>query len=92
MNSSSLSHSADVDIRLHVGDTCLDVVQLGPDFLILADGCRRPLRPCNAELIVIIDGDIDRRTIFLPEGIDPDSIRTPVATRQFTEVEALERV
>ena len=45
------------------------------------DGCRRPLRPCNAELIVENDGDIDRQTGFLPEGICPDSIRTPVATK-----------
>ena len=82
MNSYSVGHSAEVDIRLQVGGVCLDVVQLGSDFLMLEERCRSLLPSCDAELIVEIDGDIDRRPVFLPEGICPDSIRTPITMRQ----------
>ncbi|MFV2065645.1 MAG: hypothetical protein ACC645_01595 [Pirellulales bacterium] len=81
MNSASVGHSADVEMHLIVGGHRLDVVQLGADFLMLEDACRRSLEPCKAELIVEIDGDIDRRDVFLPEGICPGSVRTPIATR-----------
>ena len=86
MNSYSVGHSAEVDIRLQVGGVCLDVVQLGSDFLMLEERCRSLLPSCDAELIVEIDGDIDRRPVFLPEGICPDSIRTPITMRQMGQV------
>ena len=41
--------------RLRVGGACLDVVQLGSDFLMLEERCRSLLPSCDAELIVEID-------------------------------------
>ena len=67
MMSPRSSHSADVQIRLEVAGKSLNVGQVGRDFCILRD--RIVTEPIDAELVVSIDGHMDRTKVFLPEGI-----------------------
>lgn len=65
-------------MHLAVGSRRLAIVQVGPDFMILAEPVEIP--PTRGELVVEIDGDEKRRTIYLPEGIRATDIQTPIAS------------
>jgi len=64
-------------MSLIVGDREFAVGQLGPKFLML--DVPASCAPTNAELIVTIDGDEKRRTIYLPDGLKPEVRMTPIA-------------
>ena len=74
-----VGHSAEVKMRLEIGDATLPVAQLGPDFLIV----RTPVEhaPTDAVLYFSIDGNERRRDIHLPEGISAARTRTPIKGR-----------
>ena len=74
-----VGHSAEVKMRLEIGDTTLPVAQLGPDFLIV----RTPVEhaPTDAVLYFAIDGNERRRDIRLPEGMSAARTRTPIRGR-----------
>jgi len=63
---------------MHVvaGENRFRVAQVGPDFLIAAEPTQLP--PSTVELIVEIDGQEKRRLIYLPDGVRPSVVRTPI--------------
>jgi len=71
-------HSATVDLQLHVGGRVLPLSQVGPDHCILAvptdiaAGC--------AEIVVVIDGRVQRRAVELLPKILGSDRRIPVKT------------
>jgi len=65
----SSGYSARVEMHLHLpGGEILPVAQSGPDFLILRQPVVRP--PCEATLVVDVDGSITRFPSWLPNGIN----------------------
>jgi hypothetical protein len=65
-------------MTLTAGEKEIAVAQLGPNFLIVAEPTS--LLPTDAELVVTVDGDEDRRKIDLPDGIRPEVRRTPIGS------------
>jgi hypothetical protein len=61
-------------MHLEVGDELLPVNQLGPDFAIVEATTAHS--PGPAKLLVAVDGDLTVRPVILPEGIQPNEIRT----------------
>jgi hypothetical protein len=74
-----VGHSAEVKMRLELGDSTFPVAQLGPDFLILRTLVEQA--PADAVLFYSVDGKERRRDIRLPEGISPTRPRTPIVGR-----------
>jgi hypothetical protein len=73
------AHSALVSMRL-VSDTIdLPIAQLGPDFLILENPA--DLAPRSAEIVLRGDSTERRWPVNLPDGIDPATLRTRIASR-----------
>jgi hypothetical protein len=64
------SYSADVRIRLESGDSAYRVAQVGPAMLIMGDQCRLP--PCDARLVISVDGVEDAYDIYLCDGVSPE--------------------
>jgi hypothetical protein len=60
-------HSACVQMRLLIGGHSLRVAQMGPNFLILDDTADYP--PGNAEIVLSVDGQAERWTVHLPNGL-----------------------
>ena len=69
-------YSADVRLQLCLPDVVLELAQIGPDRLILDAPVDHP--PCEAEVVMQIDGNERRWPVFLPSGISRNSrvIRT----------------
>ncbi|MBX9679685.1 MAG: hypothetical protein K2X38_13055 [Gemmataceae bacterium] len=70
-------HSANVQMSLVVGDCEFSVAQSGIGYIILESPAMHP--PADAVFIVTIDGDEKRRSIRLPQGIQQEVRRTPIA-------------
>ena len=68
---SATSHSADVQLVLKVGTKIYELGQIGPDAVFFASETELP--PCDAEVIMTIDGREHRRQVTLPEGANPQS-------------------
>ncbi len=60
-------HSADVKIDLILNGHTLPVAQLGPDFLVLDHPAEYPAG--TAEILMSVDGEAERWSVRLPEGI-----------------------
>jgi hypothetical protein len=74
------AHSADVDIILNVNGLSVRVAQLGPDFIILHQKINHP--PTEGEITLRVDASESRWKIFLPEGLDADSVRIPTVVKR----------
>ena len=72
-------HSAEVEMRLMIGDKALPIGQLGPDFLLL----RAPIdhAPTAAVLYLSIDGNEHEWDVWLPDGISAASRRVTIARK-----------
>jgi hypothetical protein len=75
----SSAHSAIVTLHLKIDDRTIPLTHLAHDFAIVADVCELP--PCNAEIVMSVDGVIDRMLVFLPEGCGGGNRRICVAPR-----------
>ena len=64
------AYSADVRVRLRIGERTLEVAQVGDGFCILRD--HQPHEPANAKLDIIVDGRTVTHSIFLCQGILAD--------------------
>ena len=64
-------YSAKVDLKLIVGDQTYDLGQVGPELVIFRDPVSLP--PCDAVLIMTIDGHEQRSNIRLLDGASPDN-------------------
>jgi hypothetical protein len=76
-NAANSGHSADVRIHLIVNGASLPVAQLGPDFFTLREPAELP--PTEAEIVMSIDGEVSRWTVYLPNGVRPNDARTKIA-------------
>jgi hypothetical protein len=65
-------YSADVRVYLVIGEEALDVAQVGPEFLVLAES--RDIQECFAEIVVEVDG---RRTLY-PVVIEGATVEDPI--------------
>jgi hypothetical protein len=65
------SHSTTVHGWIIVGESRLELAQLGPGRCVVRESLDLP--PSAAELFVSVDGDIQHRTIYLPNGISKAS-------------------
>lgn len=52
------------------------VAQVGPDFMIVTESVQLP--PIAVELVAEIDGQIKRRSVYLPNGVQTGVVRTPI--------------
>jgi hypothetical protein len=81
MSAHSLSgqggHSARVKMLLLVGNGCIPVVQMGPDFLLLDAPFDHP--PTHASVILRVDESERRWNVHLPNGISAGSKRVVIA-------------
>lgn len=66
--------STQVRMHLEVGGERLPVNQLGLDFAIVEATTAH--LPGPAQLLVTVDDDLTVRPVFLPEGIQPGTVRT----------------
>jgi hypothetical protein len=69
-------HSADVRIALSINGHVLSVGQLGPDFIILREPINYP--PTDASILLSIDGDEQRWSVHLPDGIEVSKAATRI--------------
>ncbi|QDV81819.1 hypothetical protein TBK1r_07410 [Stieleria magnilauensis] len=69
----SVVFSAQVELRLHVGDRSYELGQLGPDFALLRTAS--PLQAGDAEIESVIDGKTTRRRIRITKSISGDCRR-----------------
>lgn len=60
-------HSADVRMHLLLNGHVLRIAQMGPNFLLLDDTVEHP--PANAEIVLSVDGQAERWTVRLPNGL-----------------------
>jgi hypothetical protein len=72
MNRTNLGHSAEISMSLIVGGQCYVVRSTGPNELVLAKAAR--IAPCQAELIITIDGDERTSLINLSGSGDSESV------------------
>jgi hypothetical protein len=69
-------HSAKVQMTLIIGGISHQIGQLGPDFIILANPFTAP--PSKAEIVMDVDGHVDRWEVFLSKGVSPNLRRVPI--------------
>ena len=71
-------YSSDVSLRLLVGDLSIALSQIGPGYINLREPIPIGVDPCDAELLVRVDGTERRVPIRLVDGVYPfdDSART----------------
>lgn len=68
--------SRTVSMRMVAGGAEIGIDQFGGDFLMTSYPF--PVPPCAAEVTISLDGEPDRFTIYLVDGIDPSRSRQPV--------------
>jgi hypothetical protein len=76
-NPQSIGHSAQVEMKLHIGTDVFAIAQLGPGFFILKQPFEHP--PTFAEVTLKIDGTESRWQVQLVDGINPNQTRTRTA-------------
>ena len=80
MSSYANSHSSDVDLRLVIGDTVLELARVSPQACTLRKPAAFPAG--EAELVIVIDGHEQRYAVYLPDGILPSSHQVKYITRE----------
>jgi hypothetical protein len=71
-----MSYSATIRLELHVDDKVFSLRQTGPDFIDV----RQPVEmvPCEADVVVWIDGSEYRRRVSLVDGMSPSCERIKI--------------
>ncbi|HEY2343529.1 MAG TPA: hypothetical protein VGH90_10885 [Chthoniobacteraceae bacterium] len=70
-------HSADVDMELRVNGAVLSIGQMGPDFLLMDSLVDHP--PCDATIVLRVDGVERQWRVRLPEGLSAEVERVKIA-------------
>jgi hypothetical protein len=73
MNAPANGYSSNVRLELRLNGTTLQVAQVAPDWCILMEPIDHP--PCDAEMVLHIDGHRRSRNVKLPVGISKNSKR-----------------
>lgn len=73
MNASSpaTGYSATVRLELIAGDQVLELGQIGPDMIHVRTPISLP--PCEADVVMHVDGHERHWPVFLPDGIQTES-------------------
>jgi hypothetical protein len=71
------AHSAQVEMRMVVRGESLSVTHMGPDFVLIDSPADYP--PCEASLVLRVDGSESVWKVRLPDGISKDSRRVVLA-------------
>jgi len=79
MSQSKTGHPAIISMQLRLPDSVLDIAQIGPDFLVLAEP-HKYHRPCRGLVSLSIDGVEERFQTFLPVGIQLGAGRVPITS------------
>lgn len=61
---------------MECGDAVLRLAQVGPEFVIAKTPIELP--PCDATIVVVVDGNARRSLIRLPRGMSPEVVETPI--------------
>ncbi len=69
-------HSATVEIQLKVNGQMLSLAEVGPKFCVLAEPTDLPTG--NAEIVVTIDGHVQRRAVELLPHASGEDCRIPL--------------
>lgn len=69
-------HSAVVEMTLEYANTIVEIWQAGPDEIIAKLPVELP--PCEATLVVSVDGNVRRNRVRLPHGMSPTDEFTPI--------------
>lgn len=69
-------YSAEVQLRLVIGERVLPLAQVGPDRIVLRESADCP--PTAAEIVMHVDGRERRWPVYLPDGISPTCKITPI--------------
>lgn len=79
MNSSAVApvHSAVVNLQLDVAGAMYELAQIGPNDIIFSEPTA--LSPCEAQVVMHVDGTEHRWRVTLPNGASTDDQRTPIA-------------
>ena len=75
MITSSGGYSSHVELFLNIADKRLRLGQVGPEYCILREAAEFP--PCEAEILILVDGEKSRVPVHLPRGIEPTSRTVP---------------
>ena len=71
-----VGHSAEVQMHLVLNGSILPLSHLGPNYVRLRESAEVP--PCDAQIVLVIDGHESRWPVHLPEGLQPGHGRIPV--------------
>ena len=71
------SHSAVVTLELRAAGRCIPLAQLAHDFAIPVDSVELP--PCEAEILMTVDGEPTLMRVSLPEGGQVGRRRIPLS-------------
>lgn len=71
-----VGHSANVRMNLVFNGSSFAISHLGPDYVRLQDAVEMP--PCDAQIVMVIDGHESRWPVHLPQGLHPGPKRIPV--------------
>jgi hypothetical protein len=74
------AHSAEVKMRLIVGEAVIRITHMGPDFLLI--DTHGDLPPCEASILLKVDNSESEWKVNLPEGISKHSKRVRLALSQ----------
>jgi hypothetical protein len=77
IDSGQVGYSADVRMRLLLNGASIPLAQLGPDFVLL--DAPMDHGPCDATIVLSIDGQERRWTVRLPEGTAAISRKVVIA-------------
>jgi len=70
------SHSAIVQLTMEHGDAVIRLSQVGPEWIIAKTPVELP--PCEATIVVVVDGNERRTAVRLPQGMSPANEETPI--------------
>ena len=76
----SLGYSAEVRLHLEVAGRILELAQIGPDSVILRTTAE--IHPCEAEVVMRVDGRQRRWPVYLPDGISSQAKRVRTVARE----------
>ena len=74
------SHSALVTLDLHAVGRCIPLSQVAHDFAIPVEPVELP--PCDAEILMTVDGELTRMPVSLREGGHVDRRRIPLSNAE----------
>ena len=73
-----VGHSAEVRMHLVLNGSTFLISHMGPDYVRLRESAE--IAPCDAQIVLVIDGHESRWQVHLPEGLRPGQERIPVQT------------